>query len=111
MNYSQKANPNATNSEMDSKTILKPNRIRSLTSEQRDSLIYQFVELQVDNMDTQTLVEFVTDLLIDDYSQFDDNELEERITCFNDDDDLLNELIDNVTNETVLDINNTGGKY
>ena len=111
MNYSQKANPNATNSEMDSKTILKPNRIRSLTSEQRDSLIYQFVELQVDNMDTQTLVEFVTDLLIDDYSQFDDHELEERITCFNDDDDLLNELIDNVTNETVLDINNTGGKY
>ena len=111
MNYSQKANPNATNSEMDSKTILKPNRIRSLTSEQRDSLIYQFVELQVDNMDTQTLVEFVTDILIDDYSQFDDHELEERITCFNDDDDLLNELIDNVTNETVLDINNTGGKY
>ena len=111
MNYYKKANPNATNSEMDSKTILKPNRIRSLTSEQRDSLIYQFVELQVDNMDTQTLVEFVTDLLIDDYSQFDDNELEERITCFNDDDDLLNELIDNVTNETVLDINNTGGKY
>ena len=111
MNYYQKANPNATNSEMDSKTILKPNRIRSLTSEQRDSLIYQFVELQVDNMDTQTLVEFVTDILIDDYSQFDDHELEERITCFNDDDDLLNELIDNVTNETVLDINNTGGKY
>ena len=113
MNYYQKANPNATNSEMDSKTILKPrttNPIRSLTSEQRDELISQFVELQVDNMDTQTLVEFVTDLLIDDYSQFDDNELEERITCFNDD-DLLNELIDNVTNETVLDINNTGGKY
>ena len=74
-------------------------------------MIYQFVEIQVDNMDTQTLVEFVTDILIDDYSQFDDNELEERITCFNDDDDLLNELIDNVTNETVLDINNTGGKY
>ena len=111
MNYSQKANPNATNSEMDSKIIIKPNKIRSLTPEQRDSLIYQFVELQVDNMDTQTLVEFVTDILIDDYSQFDDNELEERITCFNDDDDLLNELIDNVTNETVLDINNTGGKY
>ena len=62
-------------------------------------------------MYTQSLVEFVTDLLIDDYSQFDDHELEERITCFNDDDDLLNELIDNVTNETVLDINNTGGKY
>ena len=116
MNYYQKANPNATNSEMDSKTILKPNRIRSLTPEQRDSLIYQFVELQVDNMDTQTLVEFVTDLLIDDYSQFDDNELEERITCFNDDDDLLNELIDNVQSESVVQeveqcIIDTNGDY
>ena len=97
MNYSQKANPNPTNSEMDSKTILKPNKIRTLTSDQRNELISQFVEIQVDNMDTQTLVEFVTDLLIDDYSQFDDNELEERITCFNDDDELLNELVENVT--------------
>ncbi len=97
MNYYQKANPNPTNSEMDSKTILKPNKIRTLTSDQRNELISQFVEIQVDNMDTQTLVEFVTDLLIDDYSQFDDNELEERIICFNDDDELLNELVENVT--------------
>ena len=97
MNYSQQANPNPTNSEMDSKTILKPNKIRTLTSDQRNELISQFVEIQVDNMDTQTLVEFVTDLLIDDYSQFDDNELEERITCFHDDDELLNELVENVT--------------
>ena len=119
MNYYQKANPNATNSEMDSKTILKPrttNPIRSLTSEQRDELISQFVELQVDNMDTQTLVEFVTDLLIDDYSQFDDNELEERITCFNDDDDLLNELVDNIKSEPPVKeveqcIIDTNGEY
>jgi len=97
MNYYQKANPNPTNSEMDSKTILKPNKIRTLTPDQRNELISQFVELQVDNMDTQTLVEFVTDLLIDDYNQFDDNELEERIICFNDDDELLNELVENVT--------------
>ena len=97
MNYNQQANPNPTNSEMDSKTILKPNKIRTLTSDQRNELISQFVEIQVDNMDTQTLVEFVTDLLIDDYSQFDDNELEERITCFHDDDELLNELVENVT--------------
>ena len=39
---------------------------KELTSAQRDELIEQFVEIQVDNMDTQTLVEFVTDLLIDD---------------------------------------------
>ena len=97
MNYYQKANPNATNSEMDSKIIIKPSKIRSLTPEQRDELIQQFVEIQVDNMDTQTLVEFVTDLLIDDYSELNDVELKERITCFNDDDELLNELVENVT--------------
>ena len=81
-----------------------------LTSAQRDQLIEQFVEIQVDNMDTQTLVEFVTDLLIDDYSKFTDSELKERIDVFNDD-SLYDELVDNVTNETVLDINNTGGKF
>ena len=39
MTYSQKANPNATNSELDAKVIIKPSKIRSLTSEQRDQLI------------------------------------------------------------------------
>ena len=109
--YSQKATPNATNSEMESKQILKPNKIRSLTPEQRDELISQFVEIQLDNMDVKTMVEWITDELINDYTDLDDPELEERITCFNDDDELLNELVDNVTNETVIDINNTGGKY
>ena len=110
MNYYQKANPNATNSEMDSKIIIKPSKIRSLTPEQRDELIQQFVEIQVDNMDTQTLAEFVTDLLIDDYSQFDDNELEERITIY-DDGELYDELVENVQDVTVLDTNNTGGQF
>ena len=92
-----------------------------LTSAQRDELIEQFVEIQVDNMDTQTLVEFVTDLLIDDYSKFTDSELKERIDVFNDD-SLYDELVDNVTQqyakqlntfekETFIDVNNTGGKY
>ena len=99
MNYSQKANPNATNSEMDSK-IIKP--FVQLSSEQRDELISQFVEIQVDNMDTQTLVEFVTDILIDDYSELNDWELKERITCFNDDDGLYDELVDNVTTDDAV---------
>ena len=34
-----------------------------ITPDQRNELIQQFVELQVDNMDPQTLVEFVTDFL------------------------------------------------
>ena len=37
-----KANPNATNSEMDSKTILKP---INLTNDQFGELVQQFVEL------------------------------------------------------------------
>ena len=58
MTYSQNANPNATNSEMDSKRIITH---KELTSAQRDELIDQFVELQVDNMDWKTLAVFVTE--------------------------------------------------
>ena len=103
MNYSQSANLNATNGEQDAKKIITH---KELTSAQKDELIEQFVELQVDNMDTQTLVEFVTDLLIDDYSKFTDSELKERIDVFNDD-SLYEELVDNVTNPNV----NQGGQF
>ena len=72
--------------------------MKNLTSAQRDQLIEQFVELQVDNMDTQTLVEFVTDILIDEYSEFTDSELKERIDVFNDD-SLYDELVDNITSQ------------
>ena len=94
MNYSQSANPNATNGEQDAKKIITH---KELTSAQRDELIEQFVEIQVDNMDTQTLVEFVTDLLIDEYSKFTDSELKERVECYHD--DLYEELVDNVNSE------------
>ena len=77
-----------------------------LTNDQFGELVNQFVEIQVDNMDTQTLVEFVTDLLIDDYSKFTDSELKERIDVFNDD-SLYDELVDNVTNPNV----NQGGQF
>ena len=89
----QSARQNATNSELDAKQIVTNS---GLTSAQRDELIEQFVEIQVDNMDTQTLVEFVTDLLIDEYSEFTDSELKERVDMFNDD-GLYEELVDNVT--------------
>jgi len=101
-----KANPNATNSEMDSKTILKP----ELTDSQREELIEQFVEIVVDGMDMKTLVQYVSDDLIHFYeNKCDDVELKEFID--NHDEELYNELVDNVTNKTVIDINNTGGKY
>ena len=100
----QSANPNATNSELDAKKIVKNVQ---LTSAQRDELIEQFVEIQVDNMDTQTLVEFVTDLLIDEYSKFTDSELKERIDVF-DDDSLYEELVDNVTTNTITNSHRWG---
>ena len=105
MTYSKNANPNATNSELDSKRIITH---KELTSAQRDELIEQFVEIQVDNMDTQTLVEFVTDLLIDEYSKFTDSELKERIDVFNDD-SLYEELVDNVTQQYPKQLNQFGG--
>ena len=84
--------------------------MKNLTSAQRDELIEQFVEIQVDNMDTQTLVEFVTDMLVNDYSNFNDDELKERINCYDDNDGLYEELVDNVISNPTPVINNQGGK-
>ena len=102
----QSARQNSTNSELDAKQIVTNS---GLTSAQKDELIEQFVEIQVDNMDTQTLVEFVTDLLIDEYSKFTDSELKERIDVFNDD-SLYDELVDNITNTDPIVYNTNGGQ-
>ena len=100
-----KANPNATNSEMDSKTIIKP----SLTSLQRSELIEQYVELVVDGMDTKDLMRYAIDGITEYIVTLTDSELKEEVGNY--DDELFDELVDNVTNETVLDTNNTGGKF
>ena len=92
-----KANPNATNSEMDSKTIIKP----SLTSLQRSELIEQWVELVVDGMDMKTLVGIVTDNMMDYYEDCSDIELKEEIDNY--DEDLYDELLENVTYDATKD--------
>ena len=84
--------------------------MKNLTSTQRDELIEQFVEIQVDSMDHQSLYELVTEYIINSFDRLTDSEIKERIESLFDE-DLYDELVDNVTNETVLDINNTGGKY
>ena len=71
---------------------------KELTNDQFGELVAQFVELQVDNMDTQTMVEWITDELIYQYGKLTPEELKERVECFNDD-DLYDELVDNVTSE------------
>ena len=80
-----------------------------LNNDQQDKLVEQFVELQVDNMDTKTMMEWITDELIFQYGKLSKEELKERVDTFND--ELFDELVDNVTNETVLDTNNNGGKF
>ena len=105
MNYSQSANPNATNGEQDAKKIITH---KELTSTQREDLVEQFVELVVDNMDTKTLVQYVTDDLIHFYeNKCDDNELREFID--NHDEDLFDELVDNVTQQYPKQLNSFGG--
>ena len=102
----QSANPNATNSELDAKKIVK---IVQLTSLQHNQLVEQYVELVVDNMDTKTLAQYVTDDLRCHFESVSLHELKDEIDNF--DEELYDELVDNVTNETVLDVNNNGGKY
>ena len=80
-----------------------------LNSTQRDELIGSFVDIQVDSMDMKTLVQIASDNLTDYYEKCSDVELKEEVDNY--DEDLFDELVDNVTNETVLDINNTGGKF
>ena len=81
-----------------------------LNNDQQDKLVEQFVELQVDSMDTKTMMEWITDELIFQYGKLSKEELKEQIISTHEE-ELYEELVDNVTYETVLDINNTGGKY
>ena len=69
---------------------------KELTNEQIDDLIQQYVEIKVDRMSTKELVERVTEDFNDYYSDWSIDELETII-----DEDLFDELVDNVTNETV----------
>ena len=84
---------------------------KELNSTQRDELIEQYVELVVDNMDTKDLVRYAIDGITDYIEKLSDIELKEDINNYDDNDGLYEELVDNVTNETVLDVNNTGGKF
>jgi len=84
--------------------------MKELTSLQKDELIEQYVELVVDNMDIKTMMQFITEDLTDLYNDYSDDELKDQIEMTHGE-ELYEELLDNTTSETVLDINNTGGKY
>ena len=102
----QSANLNATNSELDAKKIVKN---VELTSLQRDELIDQYVEIVVDNMSEESLILYAQEQLKSYYTKCNNSDLKGDIEEY--DEELYDELVDNVTNETFLDINNTGGKF
>ena len=78
-----------------------------LNNDQQDKLVEQFVELQVDNMDTKTMMEWITDELIFQYGKLTKEELKERVDCY--DDGLFDELVDNVTQQYPKQLNQFGG--
>jgi hypothetical protein len=111
--------------------------MKKLTSAQRDQLIEQYVEVVVDNMSTESLVEYAQWKLAEYYDSLSDSEIKDSIDEYAD--ELYDELVDNITSQPdtllstlktdnladindneadgitdddiFIDINNTGGKY
>ncbi len=74
--------------------------IKDLNIAQQGELIENFVEIVVDNMSTESLVVYAQEQLKDYYSKLSYRDLEEEINEY--DEELLEELIDNETNETLI---------
>ena len=70
----------------------------TLTEAQRSELIEQFVEIQLDNMDTQSLYELASEYVTQSFDRLTDSEIKERIESLYDE-ELYDELVDNVTSE------------
>jgi len=85
--------------------------MKQLTSPQWDELIEQTVQLQVDSMELEDLETFVKQTLTQDLREIESREELCDEIKYTFDEETLDELIDNVTNETVLDTNNNGGKF
>ena len=93
MTYSAKSNPNATNSELDSKRIITH---KELTPSQKYDLISQYCELVVDGMDYKSLEQYAHESMTDYFDNLILSEVKEEIDNY--DPELYAELIDNVTN-------------
>ena len=83
--------------------------MKNLNSNQKNQIAEQFAELVVDGMDIKTMEQYIFDNMMEYFSKLTADELEEEV--YNHDEELWEELVDNVTNETVLDTNNNGGKF
>ena len=86
------ANPNATNSELDAKVIIKNQP--ELTESQRDELTEQFVEIVVDNMSEESLILYAKEQLFAYYNEDSIECLQEEIEEY--DPELYDELVENI---------------
>ena len=78
--------------------------MKKLTETQRDELIEQFVEIQLDNMDTQSLYELASEYVTNSFDGLTDSEIKERIQSLYDE-ELYDELVDNVTQQYPKQLN------
>ena len=76
----------------------------TLNDAQRDALIEQFVEIQLDNMDTQSLYELASEYVTNSFDRLTDSEIKERIESLYDE-ELYDELVDNVTQQYPKQLN------
>tara|TARA_R100001082_G_C4299826_1_gene131885 strand:+ start:271 stop:582 length:312 start_codon:yes stop_codon:yes gene_type:complete len=83
-----------------------------LTNSQHDDVIEQYVELVVDRMETQDLVEYVTNDLLNRFAEMNSIDFKEYVNEVEDgisDDNLFDELVDNVTQQYPKQLNSFGG--
>ena len=75
--------------------------MRQLTSPQWDELIKQYVELIVDSMEIEDLVQFVTSTMTEELSEIQSREALCDEIKYTLDEEILDELINNVTTQTI----------
>ena len=80
---------------------------KQINSDQRNELIDQYVEIQVDNMSMESLYEYAQLKLKHFYQNLSNSELKDEIDYY--DDGLYDELVDNVTQQYPKQLNSFGG--
>ena len=74
--------------------------MKQLNDAQKDDLIAQYSQLIVDSMDVESLEQFVYNTLKDDFTALSNSELQDEIK-YSFDEETLDELVDNVTNNCI----------
>ena len=80
-----------------------------LTPSQKYDLISQYCQIVVDGMDYKSLEQYAHEQMTNYFDNLILSEIKEEID--NHDPELYDELVDNVTNETFIDVNNNGGQF